>query len=74
LIKIAGNNFAILITVLVPYAASTNFENTQIVFTQPISSKLTTKRIALAVMVASLSKLLLQLSNNKIKIEHVFDF
>lgn len=72
--EIAGNNSAILLTVLVPTSDKTNFENTQTVFTQPISSDPTTKRIALAVPVTSLSKLLLQLSKDKIKIEHVFDF
>ena len=68
------NNSAILLTVLVPNSDKTDFENTQIVFIQPISSAPTTKRITLAVPVTSLSKLLLQLSNHKIKIEHVFDF
>jgi hypothetical protein len=72
--EIAGNNSAILLTVLVTNSDKTNFENTQTVFTQPISSDPTTKRIALAVPITSLNKLLLQLSNNKIKIEHVFDF
>lgn len=72
--EIAGNNSAILLTILVTNSDKTNFENTQTVFTQPISSDPTTKRIALAVPVASLSKILLQLSNDKIKIEHVFDF
>lgn len=72
--EIAGNNSAILLTVLVTNSNNTNFENTQTVFTQPISSDPTTKRIALAVPVTSLNKLLLQLSNNKIKIEHIFDF
>ena len=72
--EIAGNNSAILLTILVATSDKANFVNTQTVFTQPISSDPTTKRIALAVPVASLSKLLLQLSNDKIKIEHVFDF
>jgi hypothetical protein len=72
--EIAGNNSAILLTVLVASADNTNFENTQTVFTQPISSDPTTKRVALAVPVTSLSKLLLHLSNDKIEIEHVFDF
>lgn len=72
--EVAGNNSAILLTVLVPTSNNTNFENTQTVFTQPISSDQTKKRIALAIPVSSLSKLLLQLSNDKIEIEHVFDF
>lgn len=72
--EIAGNRSAILLTVLVPTSNHTSFDNTQTVFTQPLSSHPTTLRIALAVPVASLSKLLLQLSNEPIKIEHVFDF
>lgn len=72
--EIAGNNSAILLTVLVPASIKIDFENIQTVFTQPISSDPATKRIALAIPVASLSELLLQLNNNKIKIEHVFDF
>jgi len=72
--EVAGNNSAILLTVIVPTSFETNFENTQTVFTQPISSDTTKKRIALAVPVPSLRKLLLQLNNDKIKIEHVFDY
>lgn len=72
--EIAGNNSAILLTILVPSASNQKFENTQIVFTQPISSNLTMKRIALATPVGDLSKLLFQLDKQKIKIEHVFDY
>lgn len=72
--EIAGNNSAILLTILVPISDKTNFEHSQIVFIQPISSDPTTKRIALAVPITSLSKLLLQLNNDKVKIEHIFDF
>lgn len=72
--EVAGNNSAILLTVLVPAFFKTNFENTQTLFTQPVSSDPTTKRIALTVPVASLSKLLVQLDETKIQIEHVFDY
>ena len=72
--EIAGNNSAILLTILVPSTFNEKFENTQTVFTQPISSDLTLKRIALATPVADLNKLLLQLDKQKIKIEHVFDY
>ncbi|HYV92558.1 MAG TPA: hypothetical protein VE978_12260 [Chitinophagales bacterium] len=72
--EIAGNNSAILLTVLVPSTYQANFENAQIVFTQPISSDRTMKRIALAIPVTQLNKLLIQFFNNKINIEHVFDF
>ena len=72
--EVAGNNSAILLTVLVPNSDKINFENTQIVFTQPIASNLTMKRIALAIPVTQLGKLLKQLDNGKIQIEHVFDY
>ena len=72
--EIAGNNSAILITFLVANSDETNFENTQIVFTQPIASNLKMKRIALAIPVSQLAKLLKQLNYQKIIIEHIFDY
>ena len=72
--EIAGNNSAILLTVLAPASYESNFKYTQIVFTQPITSKLTVKRIALAVPVLQLNQLLNQLNNEKIQIEHIFDY
>jgi hypothetical protein len=52
----------------------TTFQNAQTVFIQPVSSDLSTKRIALATPVAQLSSLLKQLDEEKIKVEHVFDY
>ena len=72
--EIAGNNSAILLTVLIPTVKLFNFENPQIVFTQPISSDTTMKRIALAIPVGQLNGLITQLDKEKIKIEHVFDY
>jgi hypothetical protein len=72
--EIAGNNSAILLTVLVPANNEINFKNAKTIFIQPISSDLTTKRIALAIPVKYLSSLLIQLDTNKIKVEHVFDY
>jgi hypothetical protein len=72
--EIAGNNSAILLTVLVPTTFNTNFKNAQIIFTQPISSNPSIKRMALTIPVTALSALLIQFSNSKIHIEHVFDF
>jgi hypothetical protein len=75
--EIAGNNSAILLSVLIPAIPSGNkidLGDAQIVFTQPLSSDPTTDRIALAVPVESLSKLLLQLDHENVKVEHVFDF
>lgn len=72
--EIAGNSSAILLTILLPSKAIISFENTQVVFTQPIPADTTIKRIALAVQVKDLNKLLLQIGREKIKIEHIFDF
>lgn len=72
--EIAGNNSAILLTILAASTFDEKFENTQRVFTQPISSDLTMKRIALATRVTDLHKLLIQLNKQNAKIEHVFDY
>jgi hypothetical protein len=72
--EVAGNNSAILLTVLVPTKKQFKFENTQTVFTQPISSDTLNQRIALAIPVRQLSELLTQLDKEKIKIEHIFDY
>jgi len=72
--EVAGNNSAILLTVLVPSADTGTFEGAQIVFTQVIASKPSQKRVALAVPVTGLSKLLKQLDAGNIGVEHIFDF
>jgi hypothetical protein len=72
--EIAGNTSAILITVLVPSAVSVRYDNTQIIFTQPVTSDTSRKRIALATPVASLHAVLLQLDKEGIFVEHVFDY
>jgi len=72
--EIAGNNSAILLTILVSSENNINFKNAKTVFIQPISSDRSTKRIALAVPVTNLSSLLKQLDNDKIKVEHIFDY
>ncbi len=72
--EIAGNDSAILLSVLVPSTFNEKFENTQIIFTQPISSDLTKKRIVIVTQVKNLSKLLVLLNEKKIKTEHVFDY
>lgn len=72
--EIAGNNSAILLTVLVPRSQETKFTDAQTVFTQIVSSDLNMKRIALAIPVGQLDKLLVQLVNEKVTIEHVFDY
>ena len=72
--EIAGNNSAILITVLEAADSETNFQNAQTVFIQPLSSDPSLKRVALAIPVTSLNELLLNFEKENIKIEHVFDY
>jgi len=72
--EIAGNDSAILVTVIVSSNVNPVYENVQIVFTQPFSSNLKMKRIALAVPVKNLNALVLKLNSDKIQIEHIFDF
>ena len=72
--EIAGNNSAILLTVLIPSNKHLNNKSSQIVFTQPIASDTNMKRIALAIPVGQLDELLRQLDKDMIKIEHLFDY
>ena len=72
--EIAGNNSAILLTVLVSSGTELLYENAQPVFKQPITSDIATQRIAIAVPVKDLNKLLVKLDRDKIKIEHIFDY
>lgn len=72
--EIAGNNSAILLTVLMPTNKQMKFENTQTIFTQPISSDSSNQRIALTITVGKLNGILKQLAKEKIKIEHIFDY
>ncbi len=72
--EIAGNNSAILLSVLMPTSSNLVFENTQTVFIQPFATDPKMQRIAIAVPVKKLNKLLVKLDENNIKIEHIFDF
>jgi hypothetical protein len=72
--EIAGNKSAILLTILIPTNKQMKFENTQTLFTQPISSDTSNQRIALVIPVDRLNRLLKQLEKEKIKIEHIFDY
>ena len=72
--EIAGNNSVILLTILVPSTFMINFENTQQIFTQPVSSNPTMKRIAIAVPVKNLHQVLKEFDDKGIQIEHVFDY
>lgn len=72
--EIAGNTSAILVTILVPAGYDASFQNTQTVFTQPVASNPSVKRVAIATPVHNLNKLLVQLANGNVNIEHVFDY
>lgn len=72
--EIAGNNSAILITILKSKNKEFTAENTQELFKQPITSDTDKERIALVTPVTQLNKLLVQLHNENIFIEHIFDF
>jgi len=72
--EIAGNNSAILLTVLVPAAQNITMPEAKVVFTQPVASNPATKRVGLAIPVPQLHKLLLQLKIERVFIEHVFDY
>ena len=72
--EVAGNNSAILLTVLVPNNANPVFNNAQTVFTQPMASKPSIKRVGIATPVTNLHKLLLGLDSAGMHIEHVFDY
>lgn len=72
--EIAGNNSAILLSVLVASDRKVNYDHALTVFTQPVSSVPGMKRVVIGVPVSDLSQLLCQLNRDKIKIEHVFDF
>jgi hypothetical protein len=72
--EVAGNNSAILVTLILPNKRSLHYPNTQLVFTQPNASDPSYKRIALAVPVSALSTLLQQLKGDQAVIEHVFDY
>lgn len=72
--EIAGNNSVIILTLIVPSQFDWQFENSQVLFTQLVSSDLLLKRIVLAVPVPDLKELILQIHKQNIKIEHVFDY
>jgi hypothetical protein len=72
--EIAGNTSAILLTILVPTNKVNNLGNSQTVFSQPISSDSTMQRIALVIPVEQLNILLTHLYEEKIIVEHIFDY
>lgn len=72
--EIAGNNSAILLTILAPSESHENYDDAKVIFTQVLASDPSMKRIALATPVKNLAPLLRIMSKNKTNIEHVFDY
>lgn len=72
--EIAGNTSAILITVLAPRDWAGRSDDFQVIFTQPIPTKPDIKRVALATPVKLLEQTLQELAEQKIAIEHIYDF
>jgi hypothetical protein len=72
--EIAGNNSAIVVTIITNTDSNDTFEGTQKVFTQLISSDPRWKRVALVVPGPGLHTLLLQLERQEVQVEHVFDY
>jgi hypothetical protein len=72
--EIAGNTSAILITVLAPQNWTTDSQDFQVIFTQPIPTQPALKRVALVTPVDHLDKTLRQLLANKIVMEHIYDY
>lgn len=72
--EIAGNNSALLLTVLAPDTWQPASPNLQLVFTQPIVTKPGLKRVALVTTVGSLDKTIRYVNEQNVKIEHVYDY
>ncbi len=72
--EIAGNTSAILVTVLAPREWKAQSDDFTSLFTQPIPTKPGINRVALATPVSLLHKTLRQLLEQKIVIEHIYDF
>lgn len=73
-IEIAGNNSAILLTVLVEKSSDLVIDNTQRLFVQPLPSCINKERVALVTTVPKLSEVLRQIVRRDIKIEHIYDY
>lgn len=72
--EVAGNNSAILVSSIIGSEQSLQYAHTQLVFTQPVASDPTRKRVVFAVPVNGLAAVLLQMDRDGMAIEHVFDF
>lgn len=74
IIEIAGNRSAILLTVVVPQNWEAPQQYSKAIFRQTIATHKTLERVALVVLVANLSALVLELEQKGIEIEHIFDY
>ncbi len=72
--RIAGNNGAILISVLADKQLSLPNDKCKVLFTQPIATQANAKRIALTTTIPELSRVLLLLKNAGVQLEHVYDY
>ena len=72
--EIAGNNSAILFSVIVPELKRIEFPSAKTIFIQPITSDRSKKRVAIVTPVSNLATLLKQCDTEGIYVEHVFDY
>ncbi|GAB2602958.1 hypothetical protein [Spirosoma areae] len=72
--EIAGNNSAILLTVLAPETWQPTSPDFRFVFTQPIVTKPGLKRVALVTPVGWLDKTIRFVNEQNVTIEHVYDY
>lgn len=72
--EIAGNNSALLLTVLSPENWHPDRPDFRVVFTQPILTKPGLKRVALVTTVGRLNKTIRYVQEQHVTIEHVYDY
>jgi hypothetical protein len=72
--EIAGNSSAILLTIVVAIDWEIKTTFAKAIFKQGIATNKNQQRIALAVLVPNLSKVILALEQEDIEIEHIFDY
>lgn len=72
--EIAGNCSTILLTLVVPINWTIHTELAKAIFKQGIATDTTQQRVALAVLVPNLSIVILELEQEGIEIEHIFDY
>ncbi|MET0299748.1 MAG: hypothetical protein ABW036_08300 [Flavitalea sp.] len=72
--EIAGNNTAIMMSLLVPAEWVSNLPGSQLLFTQPVASNHSKKRVVVVTRVNDLAALLRRTDDQHLEVEHVFDF